>query len=113
MLKEMSETILDMLTHITKAGGPHFEHLREHHDFIRMLIRALYGREKEIIDTKQIIVILQNILNSQYKVENQKELNKEFLINTGLIMFILNQIFEKKPNDENIKERIEFVKLIL
>jgi hypothetical protein len=36
-----------------------------------------------------------------------------FLINTGLIMFILNQIFEKKASNANMKERIELVKLIL
>ncbi len=37
----------------------------------------------------------------------------EFLINTGLIMFILNQIFEKKAQNSNKKERVELIKLIL
>jgi hypothetical protein len=45
---------------------------------------------------------------------SHKELEiKEFLIETGLIFFILNQIFEKKPSNENMKVRIELVKLIL
>ena len=45
-------------------------------------------------------------------------LNKEldiqtFLVATGLVMFILNQIFEKEYQHKNYRERVELVKLIL
>lgn len=46
----MNDLIFDILRHITKNGGAHFEKLKENIDFIRLLIRALYGKEKEIKD---------------------------------------------------------------
>lgn len=45
---------------------------------------------------------------------SSKELDiNQFLISTGLIMFILNQIFEKKTQNANKKDRVELIKLIL
>ena len=44
-------------------GGVHFDYLKDNNDFIRLLIRALYGNEKDIIDIHTIICILQNMLN--------------------------------------------------
>lgn len=37
----------------------------------------------------------------------------QFLIGTGLIMFILNQIFEKKSQNQNIRDRVELIRIIL
>lgn len=58
MLKEMSTHVLEIISHITKNGGIHFEYLKNNNDFIKLLIRSLYGKEKEILDTQHIISIL-------------------------------------------------------
>ena len=51
MLKDMSHLVLEIITHITKTGGIHFEYLKNNNDLIKLLIRSLYGKEKDIIDT--------------------------------------------------------------
>ena len=51
MIKEMSSYVLEIISHITKNGGIHFEYLKNNNDFIKLLIRALYGKEKDILDT--------------------------------------------------------------
>jgi len=51
MIKGISILVLDIILHISKSGGTHFEYLKSNNDFIRMLIRALYQKENEIIDS--------------------------------------------------------------
>jgi hypothetical protein len=48
----MSEVVLEIIHHISKTGGGHFEYLKTSQNFINLLIRALYGKEKDIIDTQ-------------------------------------------------------------
>ena len=57
-LKEMSHLVLEIIKHISKTGGLHFEYLKDNIDFMRLLIRSLYGKEKEIVDMDDIITIL-------------------------------------------------------
>ena len=49
MFKEYSELVLEILNHMTRFGGVHFEYLKDNDDFIKLLIRSLYGKEKDII----------------------------------------------------------------
>jgi hypothetical protein len=51
-----------MLIHITKNGGDHFQKLKANIDFIKLLIRSLYCKEKEVIEMDKVIIILQNTL---------------------------------------------------
>ncbi len=51
MLKEMSSLVLEIINHITKNGGPHFDYIKNNTDFMKLLIRSLYGKEKDMIDT--------------------------------------------------------------
>jgi len=84
MLKSVSDLVIDILKHISKSGGVHLDLIKDNIDFIRLLIRALYGREKLIINTSGVITIIKNLISSE-------NLNVEvFLIKTGLIYFILN-----------------------
>ena len=57
-LKEMSHLVLEIIKHISKTGGIHFEYLKDNMDFMRLLIRSLFGKEKEIVDMEDIITIL-------------------------------------------------------
>jgi len=57
-LKEMSNLVLGVIVHISKTGGIHFEYLKDNIDFMRLLIRSLYGKEKEIVDMDTIISLL-------------------------------------------------------
>jgi hypothetical protein len=54
----MSNLIFGIIMHISKTGGVHFEYLKDNIDFMRLLIRSLYGKEKEIVDMDTIINIL-------------------------------------------------------
>ena len=93
-----------MIKYITKTRGRHFDLLKDNIDFMRLLIRSLYGKEKDIVEMEEVINILQNILSyDQLDVDL-------FLVRTGLIMFILNQIFDKTVNK---KIRVELTKLLL
>ena len=100
----MSQLVLEIIRHISKTGGLHFEYLKDNIDFMRLLIRSLYSKEKEIVDMDDIITILQNIL-----IYDELDVNL-FLIRTGLIYFMLNQIFDKTAQK---KVRVELTKLIL
>jgi hypothetical protein len=76
--------VIDILKHISKSGGVHFEYIKDNIDFIRLLIRCLYGNEKDVVNMFGVISIMKNLLNYE-------SLNVEvFLIRTGLIYFILN-----------------------
>lgn len=90
----MSNLVLEMINYITSYKGRYFQTLKENVDFIRLLIRAFYGKERELVDMDpQILKILNNI----YSLD--KDL-KEFLIKTGLIMFILNIIFDNSEKNK-------------
>ena len=75
---------MEILKFISKQGGIHLNYLKDNLDFIRLLIRCLYKKEKEIVQTSNIIIIIKNLLD----YENLKV--EVFLIGTGLIYFILN-----------------------
>jgi hypothetical protein len=51
MLGKMSFLVLEIIQHISKNGGIHFDYLKTNNDFIRLMIRSLYSKEKEIIDS--------------------------------------------------------------
>lgn len=58
MIKNVSCHVLEILVHISKTGGLHFDYLKSNNDFIRMLIRSLYQKESEVVESQTIIQIL-------------------------------------------------------
>lgn len=101
----MSDLVIDILKYISSSGGIHLEYIKDNIDFIRLLIRSMYGKEKEIVNTLGVIKIIKNLLNYE-------TLNVEvFLIKTGLIYFILNLIFDKFVQPKTI--RVELIQIIL
>ena len=93
--------------HLTLLGGDYIRILMSHEQFIKLLIRALYGPEKEYIKTEQVITVIEIILGS-------KEVDAdEFLIKQGLIFFVLFQVFERKERNVNLKERVDFLRILL
>mmetsp|Transcript_29965 Transcript_29965/g.29169 ORF Transcript_29965/g.29169 Transcript_29965/m.29169 type:complete len:127 (+) Transcript_29965:1252-1632(+) len=104
MLQNISNLVIDILIHISKSGGVHLEYIKDNIDFIRLLIRSLFGPEKDIINTSGVITIIKNLINYE-------NLNVDvFLIKTGLIYFILNQIFDKQVPK---LIRVEMIQVIL
>lgn len=74
-LTQLSLIVLDILIQFTLRGGIYINYLVSHDEFIRLLIRSLYGPEKEFIRTEQVIIVIEIMLSC-------KELDvKHFLIN--------------------------------
>ena len=80
----LSNSVLEIIWLLSIRGGVYIGYLMNHDEFFRLLIRALYGLEKELIRTDRVITIIQVLLSA-------KEMDVEaFLISQGLIFFILN-----------------------
>ena len=58
IIGKASVLVFDIINHVSKSTGYIFGYLKEHNDFIKLLIRCLYSREKDIIDSVQVITIL-------------------------------------------------------